>query len=208
MRKAYSPEEYQKREKRITDAALRLLKKKNFSNITMRELAKECGMALGTLFNYYPSKEILFRNLLYDYYCHYFDFEIRRIRKWEFRNFHDYKEFRLQGVEILIEQQQSLIALLSVHHNVFTVSHTTDALEDKRLLWSNKMIETGQAIHRKFPEISECEAVRFYYFLHALLVGYTNLFQVPGMAQPPLFISDLKEETVLSVTRYLDGQQG
>lgn len=207
MRKAYSPEEYHKREKLIADAALRLLKKKNFSNITMRELAKECGMANGTLFNYYPSKELLFRTLLYDYYCDYFDSEIERIRTYEFHDFKDYKEFRLQGVKLMLEDRHSLIDLLSVHHNVFIVSDSVDALEDKRILWSNKMIESGRLIHEKMPEISEYEAVRFYYFLHALLVGYRNLFQMPGMTQPPLIVSGSQEEIMLSVTRYLDGQQ-
>ena len=79
MRKAFSPEEYQKREKLITDTALSLLEEKNFSNITMRELARACGVAIGTLFNYYPTKELLFRKLLYDYYNNYFTEEISEI---------------------------------------------------------------------------------------------------------------------------------
>lgn len=206
MRKAFSPEEYQKREKLITDTALSLLEEKNFSNITMRELARACGVAIGTLFNYYPTKELLFRKLLYDYYNNYFTEEISEIEKQTFYKFEDYKNFQLQRVSVLIEQH-TLIALLSVHHNVYTVSEGTEALNEERLLWANKLIDIGRLTHEKLPRIPAESATRFYYFLHALLVGYSNLFQVPGMSQPPLFIDNLREETLLSVEYYLDGMQ-
>lgn len=204
MRKSYTPEEYQAREKMILDTALALLEKKNYSNITMRELSKACGLALGTLFNYFDSKEILFRKLLYDFYYDYFTEEIQLMSLHEFDTFEDYKNYQLERVEILAERH-ALISLLSVHQNVYTVSESTDATDDRRTRWADKLIELGRLIHEKVPVISEDNAVRYYYFLHALLVGYSNLFNVPGMAQPPLFLSNAKQETILSVKCYLDG---
>lgn len=206
MRKAYSTEEYEKRKQIISDTALKLLKEKDFSNITMRELANACELAIGTLFNYFPSKELLFRSLLYDYYDAYFTEELSVLRAQTFSSFSDYKNFQLGRVAVLIEQD-TLITVLSIHHAVYTISEDSGALNDKREIWAGKLIDLGRVAHEKFPPIPRDAAVRFYYFLHALLVGYNNLLKVPGMSKPPLFISDAKKETLLSAEYYLDGME-
>jgi AcrR family transcriptional regulator len=42
---------------RILDAAKRLFRLKGFEQATTREIAREVGVATGTMFNYFPSKE-------------------------------------------------------------------------------------------------------------------------------------------------------
>jgi len=43
----------------ILAVALRLFKRKGFEKATLREIAKEAGIALGTTYNYFPTKEHL-----------------------------------------------------------------------------------------------------------------------------------------------------
>lgn len=45
--------------KRILDAAKALFRSKGFENATTRDIAKEVGVATGTLFNYFASKEAI-----------------------------------------------------------------------------------------------------------------------------------------------------
>lgn len=44
---------------RILDSAERLLTEKGYQGLTIREIADECGIASGTVYNYFKSKEML-----------------------------------------------------------------------------------------------------------------------------------------------------
>ena len=52
-------EEKEATRKRIVDTAKALFRTKGFDNATTRDIAKEVGMATGTLFNYFASKEAI-----------------------------------------------------------------------------------------------------------------------------------------------------
>ncbi len=201
MRKAFSKEEYTKREKLISDTAMQLLQERKFANITMRELAKSCNMAIGTLFNYYPTKELLLRKLLYESYDSYFSAEIERLGQAKLETVDDYTAFNIAGLPAVFDNH-ALIALLSIHHDVFTAAEDTYSLSQLRLAWGEKLILTGSLIHGQLPRITQQQAVKYYYFLHALLVGYNNLLEIPGMNCPPLFSIDEKEEIRKAVSCY------
>ncbi len=49
----------QDRERRIVSAARRLFDRRGFMNTSMEEVAARAGLAVGTLYNYFPSKEQL-----------------------------------------------------------------------------------------------------------------------------------------------------
>lgn len=48
------------RRKLILDAALTLFAVKDFQSVTVREIAKQAGVSIGTIYNYYPSLSELF----------------------------------------------------------------------------------------------------------------------------------------------------
>ena len=43
--------------KKILEVSLQLFQKMGFARTTMRDVAKKCGIALGTTYNYFPTKE-------------------------------------------------------------------------------------------------------------------------------------------------------
>ena len=48
----------------ILDLGLAAFAARGYGNLSMRELAKEIGLSFGTLYHYFPSKEVLFHALL------------------------------------------------------------------------------------------------------------------------------------------------
>jgi AcrR family transcriptional regulator len=54
----------QARRQRVVDAGLALLRERDFDRIQMRDVAEEAGVALGTLYHYFSSKEHLFAEVL------------------------------------------------------------------------------------------------------------------------------------------------
>ncbi|HOT79387.1 MAG TPA: TetR family transcriptional regulator [Microthrixaceae bacterium] len=55
------------RRQRIVDAALELLQDRPYDQIQMRDVAEGAGVALGTLYRYFPSKEQLFAHVLVEW---------------------------------------------------------------------------------------------------------------------------------------------
>jgi AcrR family transcriptional regulator len=54
----------QDRERRIVAAARRLFDRKGYANTAMEEIAERAGVAVGTLYNYFPSKDELLLTIL------------------------------------------------------------------------------------------------------------------------------------------------
>ena len=46
-------------EENLLSAARRLIAEHGYAAVTMRAIAKECGVAVGTFYNYYPSKDAM-----------------------------------------------------------------------------------------------------------------------------------------------------
>jgi len=66
----------------IMRTALKLFAKKGFFNTTIADIAKEMGMSVGNLYNYFPSKESLAKELLI-YTSKIFGEELRKINEMD-----------------------------------------------------------------------------------------------------------------------------
>ncbi|WP_051330696.1 TetR/AcrR family transcriptional regulator [Aneurinibacillus terranovensis] len=51
-------------QKRILAAANKIFIDKGYQNADMRSIAKEAGIAVGTIYNYYPNKAVLYQDIL------------------------------------------------------------------------------------------------------------------------------------------------
>jgi AcrR family transcriptional regulator len=52
------------RRQRVVDAGLALLERREYERIQVKDVAEEAGVALGTLYHYFSSKEHLFAEVL------------------------------------------------------------------------------------------------------------------------------------------------
>ena len=62
--KTATTEAQRARRQRVADAALALLRDRDYENIQMKDVAEEAGVALGTVYNYFASKDHLFAEVL------------------------------------------------------------------------------------------------------------------------------------------------
>ena len=51
---------------RLLEEARRQVENSGFSSMTIRSVAKACGVGVGTVYNYYPSKEVLVASFMLD----------------------------------------------------------------------------------------------------------------------------------------------
>lgn len=52
----------------ILDHAREILSEKGYNQLTMRGVASSCGIALGTIYNYFPNKDALMVEMMADYW--------------------------------------------------------------------------------------------------------------------------------------------
>jgi AcrR family transcriptional regulator len=56
----------------ILSEAKKILENEGYSQISIRRVAKECGIAVGTIYNYFPTKKGLIIEMMTDFWEEYF----------------------------------------------------------------------------------------------------------------------------------------
>jgi TetR/AcrR family transcriptional regulator len=105
-----SKQKYEKSQKNA-QSALKLFEESSFDEITMEKIAQDAGVAKGTLFNYYKTKENIFMNLLLEGYQIFFIHLDEEISEIETFTFIDFKHFMLRTTSNLIKNHQVLVRL-------------------------------------------------------------------------------------------------
>lgn len=83
QKRAYSDEEKQEREQKIIESAQDLLFEKGFYNINMSEVARKAGLAKGTVYLYFDTKETLFLSVFEAQLRDWFEDVSRQLRTME-----------------------------------------------------------------------------------------------------------------------------
>ena len=205
MRRKQTPEEIAIRQKQILETALGLLIKEDYQGITIRRITTECGIATGTFFNYFPSKENLFLHLPYSKYREYFQDEQVRFKESSVRSFEDYKRFMLEGARNMFENRQELIRLFILHHEILSSAQSENVPKELNEGYIASMNETANAIHDALPAISVTEALRNYSFFHAHMIGTKQIAPISTLgAYYPVWFDAVKE-MLHAFERYLEG---
>lgn len=166
--RAISDEEKMARREAILVAALELLAESDYRDISIASIASEAGIAKGTIFLYFRTKEELFLQLQIREYKSWFDdinSRLRAIRK---------KTGIDTFVEILISSVDGhprLIQLIPIMQVILerNIDYKT-ALEFKRFLIT-EIQTTGQLIEQCLPFLRKYDGARFLLDLQILLIG-------------------------------------
>ena len=156
-------------------AALALYKKTTYQNVKMAEVAKRAGVAKGTVFLYFKTKEELFIYLA-----------IREYEKW-FGEIDNYfigaqKENRQCSNDDILELFRKSIKDDSVFIRLTAIIHTTleqnisfEAALNFKTVIGNRLLKTGQLIEESVPFIRAGDGYKFLLKIYALIIGFKHL---------------------------------
>ncbi len=187
--RAISEEEKVERRQAILAAALDLLGEADYQEINISSIARKAGIAKGTIFLYFRTKEELFLQLQIEEYKSWFSDINTRIHVLLQ---HEKKGSIDKFVQTLVTSavdHPTLIRLTPILH--VTLERNIDyktALEFKRFLL-NEIQTTGSLIEQYLPFLPKQAGARFLFDLQILLIG---LIQVAHPA--PLVEKVLKKE--------------
>ncbi|WP_200763035.1 TetR/AcrR family transcriptional regulator [Nitrosophilus alvini] len=104
----------EERREEIINTALRLFSKKGFYNTTMPEIAKELGMSVGNLYNYFHSKEALAKEIII-YTSELLGSELRKINDLDISSKEKIKKFVEVYFKIAQERPEMIEYFLRVY---------------------------------------------------------------------------------------------
>lgn len=193
MRRARSDEDKQERRNVILTTAWRMYTRDpSFAAFTMDALAKQAGVAKGTLYLYFRSKEELFLALLESGFDAWFDVIDARLDEG------GAGMTPADAAEVVVRSirgRESLARLLSILPTI--VEHNVDydaALRFKRQVMRRADV-TGHRLEARLPFLRAGEGARFLVHLHALVIGIWQL------AEPSPVIRRVMETPELAPAR-------
>lgn len=165
----------------ILEVAARVLSRSQFARVTMAQIAEHCGLAKGTLYLYFATKEELFLATLEDELAAWFD-ELGALLVR--RGVAGPRQFADAVVQSLAARER-LADLLPLLHTVLEQNIAPQtALRFKRMLLGK--VEAGAVlVHTVLPGLPEGSGRDLLLRIHALVVGLRQ------MADPPPALRDV-----------------
>ena len=189
--RARNTEDKQERRGEILAAGLALFEEMNFADIRMVDVAERAGVAKGTVYLYFATKEELFLSLLEDEVSAWFDHVDQSLssrRDWNGEKLAKMFADSLDGREALVRILATLGTILE--HNV-----TVDRARQFKQLMLQRVVRTGELLREKVTFLRGGAGARLILHIHALVVGLGQ------MAFPATVTCQLLDECELALFR-------
>lgn len=212
--RAISSDEKLERREAILDASGELLAKDDYHDISIARIAQKAGLAKGTIFLYFKTKEELFLQLQIREYKSWFEDINRRLQTLlQKKDNSSIGEF-VKNVMTSVRRHPLMIRLTPILHVILerNIDYKT-ALEFKRFLL-NEIHATGRLIEHCFPFLQKNDGARFLLHLQVLLIGLIQLShpaplvkRVIEKERMEVFQLNFEEELVEILTLLINGMK-
>lgn len=169
--RARRDEDKQARRDAILEVASHLLGRRQFSGITMAEVARRCGLAKGTLYLYFRSKEELFLATLERQLADWFDHVAQLLSTQE----HVTPDRFGQLIAGSLEQRETLTDLLTILHTVLEQNIDAETATTFKRMLREKLTAGGRVLESVLPQLPAEGGTRLLLRIHALVVGLRQM---------------------------------
>lgn len=160
------------RRRALLDAARRLFQTTPLDALRVAAVAREAGLAKGTVYLYFETKEALFLALLNDAFAGWFDAVDAGLdaapTPWD-----------ADGVVDLVgrtlEAHPDLPRLIAILHTVLERNVTAEAALDFKTRLRDRMLTTGARLERALPFLGPGGGAQTLLRLHALVIGFQHM---------------------------------
>lgn len=175
MTNVLSPQEKATKARQIAAAAEQLFTQQAFGDISMAQIAQQAGVAKGTLFNYYQTKENIFMTLLLTGYRDYFQALTADLAAGPQLTPAQLRDRLLQETRTLIAQHATLVRLNALRGPVLEPRADRDQTRQGRQELYTANLALGQALAAKVPGLRVATASHLFVIQSAIISGLMNL---------------------------------
>lgn len=194
-RRATTDEDKQQRRQDIILLAWQLFQHTAYDAITIAEVARQVGLAKGTIFLYFSTKEELFLAVQQQQLEDWFSFIDARLDATDDGAQAD-PQAGIDAVVALfsgtLHDRPALARLLALLPGV--LEHNIDfetALRFKRALFAH-LVQTGARLERRLPFLQPGQGARLILWLHALVIGFRQMTDIAPVLREVLQQPDLR----------------
>lgn len=172
QQRARSPEDKDLRRTHLIEAATRLFADADFEAVTIERVARMAGVAKGTAYIYFASKEALFLELVRAELTLWLDALTLKLRRLRARQ----PESAVPMTIARITAQRPLMCrLLVLLHTVIEPNLDGPSAREFKLFMRSLLTQASGAIADRIPGLRVEEAETFMLQTHALVIGITQL---------------------------------
>lgn len=179
MPKALTESERQDKATHIKVHALELFATMGYDELKMETLASHCGVAKGTLFNYFATKETLFLVLFaeaYEAFCQGLMKIISDAAPLEMDTFAPVLNRYIQEVVI---KDQAYLKLLSLTHSRLEHNVGLDEATRFREILYGRMKDVGLVMAENIKGMTLVKGIKLMMSLHTMMIGHVLLATLP-----------------------------
>ncbi len=204
-RRARRPEAKEARRREVLEAARRLCEQASPEALRMADLAERCGLAKGTPFLYFATKEAVLLALLREELSAWFDATGPALRALEVRPRASARARPRAVARLLVRSLVSrplLRRLLALLHGTLEENLALEEVVDFKRFLRAGVLTTGAALENALPGLRRGQGAVAVLRLHALTIG-TQAMTAPSpvvrqaLAEPDLALFDLEFEPLL-----------
>ena len=174
--RARSVQDKDLRRAHLIEAAAQLFADADFDGVTIAQVAQAAGVAKGTAYIYFPTKEALFLELVRAELTAWLDNLESSLRRVRAQN-------RVQAVSTAmsrcVTQRPTLWRLLILLHSVIEPKIDEARARDFKFFLLDLLTRAGTAIAGKLPGMQPNQAANVILQLHALVIGLAQLANPP-----------------------------
>jgi AcrR family transcriptional regulator len=181
--RATSPGEREARQRRMLTAAEELLQRWSYTDITMSRIAERTGVAKGTLYLYFRTKEALFLRL----YDHHLDAWYAELAELAGLGSHAVDApAAARVIASSLSSRRILIQLHALMHSSLAGNNDLDAIGEFEHRHRRRMSRLAPAIARRIKGLSEDGALRFLVRIEVVAGGLARAGLRPPRLTPTL----------------------
>lgn len=183
-KRARSREQKAHRRRQIMAAAAGLLDGNAFRAISMARVARRAGMAKGTVFLYFKTKEALFLAITVEQFQSWFD-AMDQALEGIAASKKTTNQSLLKCLQTVFQTHPLLPKLVAIMHIVLEHNVTYDEARTFKQMLSQRLLRTGALLEACLAHLKPGQGAKFILWLSAFVIGLTH------MAEPAPVIQEL-----------------
>jgi AcrR family transcriptional regulator len=191
-RRAISDEQKEERRQAILDAALQLFQETSYEAVNIADVAEKAGVAKGTIYLYFKTKEGLFLALLTQEFEAWFDEAESLLKEIQTTQGTCTVDELIPLVGRSLENRPTLVRLTAILHTILekNIDFST-ALSFKQMLLA-RILQTGALLEACLPFLEPGQGVSVAVHIYVLIVGVQQLAEPAPIVKQAIAEDELK----------------
>lgn len=174
-KRARSSEQKSERREEILSAAIALLRERSYHKINIADVAKKAGMAKGTVFLYFQTKEELFLVIASREFERWFDAMDRSFAEITGSPEDAAPDRVLSALSGMLKPDALLIALIPIVHTVLEQNISYPQAREFKQMLGKGLQRTGALLEACLPFLLHGQGVVFLLWMYAVVIGFSQM---------------------------------